>query len=154
MEVILLEKIHKLGNLGDKVKVKPGFGRNYLIPVGKAVAATPENLKKFEEARAELEQAQADALQKAQARAEALNGTTVTINAKAGAEGKLFGSVGTQDIADVVTAAGNEVSKKEVLLPNGPLRVVGEHSVELRLHADVEAAITVVIVAEAEQGAV
>ncbi|MGB0734045.1 MAG: 50S ribosomal protein L9, partial [Pontibacterium sp.] len=126
MEVILLDKIGKLGGLGDKVKVKAGFGRNYLIPQGKAVPATATNVAEFEARRAELEAAAAEAIAAATARAEQLNEKEVTIASKAGDEGKLFGSIGTRDIADAITAAGVEVAKSEVRLPEGALRNVGE----------------------------
>ncbi|HEB99551.1 MAG TPA: 50S ribosomal protein L9 [Thiotrichales bacterium] len=148
MEVILLEKVANLGDLGDKVKVKPGYGRNYLIPQGKATAATPENVAKFEARRAELEKAAAEALAAAQARAEALEGLEVTITAKAGEEGKLFGSVGTSDIARAVTEAGQAVERHEVRLPEGPFRSTGEFDVTLHLHTDVEATIKLIIAAE------
>lgn len=148
MEVILLEKIGKLGALGDKVTVKPGFGRNFLIPYGKAVPATKDNVAQFEERRAELEKAAAEKLATAQARAEKLNGLEVTIVAKAGDEGKLFGSIGVRDVADAVTAAGQELSKSEVRLPEGPLRTTGEFDVSLHLHSDVDAAIKLSIVSE------
>ena len=151
MEVILLEKIHKLGNLGDQVRVKSGYGRNYLIPSGKAVSASPENVKKFEARRAELEQAQAEALDKAKARAEQLNKVSITLARKAGAEGKLFGSVGTVDISEAVSQTGVKLAKHEVRLPHGPFRVLGEHEVVIHLHADVEAKIRINIVAEEEK---
>lgn len=148
MEVILLEKIHRLGALGDRVEVRPGYGRNYLIPKRKAVPATPDNIARFEEQRAELERAQADAFEAAKARAEQLNEARVTIAAKAGNEGKLFGSVGTGDIADAFSAAGIAVEKREVRLPHGSLREVGEYQVEIHLHADVDVEVTVQIVPE------
>ncbi|HEY7840783.1 MAG TPA: 50S ribosomal protein L9 [Gammaproteobacteria bacterium] len=148
MEVILLEKIRRLGDLGDKVKVKPGFGRNFLIPEGKAVPATPENIAKFEARRAELEKAQADALAVAAARAEKLNALTLTIRRKAGEEGKLFGSVSTGDIAEAAVAAGAELHKHEVRLPEGPFRAVGQYEVSLNLHADVDAKVKLSIEAE------
>ncbi len=148
MEVILLEKVANLGSLGDKVKVKAGYGRNFLLPYGKAVAATAENLKAFEERRAELEKVAAEKLAAAQTRAEALEGASVTIASKAGEEGKLFGSIGVRDIADAVTAGGTEVEKSEVRLPEGPLRVTGEYDIELQLHSDVTANIKLVVVAE------
>ena len=151
MEVILLEKIHKLGNLGDQVRVKSGYGRNYLIPSGKAVSASPENVKKFEARRAELEQTQAEALEKAQARAEQLNKVSITLARKAGAEGKLFGSVGTVDISEAVAQTGVKLAKHEVRLPHGAFRVTGEHEVTIHLHADVEAKIRINIVAEEEK---
>ncbi|KPP98202.1 50S ribosomal protein L9 [Marinobacter sp. HL-58] len=148
MEVILLEKVANLGSLGDKVKVKAGYGRNFLLPYGKAVPATADNLKAFEERRAELEKAAAEKLSAAQARAEALEGASVTITSKAGEEGKLFGSIGVRDIADAITAAGTEVEKSEVRLPEGPLRVVGEYEIELQLHSDVSVVINLAVVAE------
>jgi len=148
MEVILLEKIGKLGNLGDKVAVKAGFGRNYLVPQGKAVPATAANVEKFEARRAELEAAAAEKLTAAQARAEALEGLNVSIVSKAGDEGKLFGSIGTRDIADAITAAGQEVCKSEVRLPEGALRNVGEFEIALQLHAEVTTAVNVTVVAE------
>lgn len=148
MEVILLEKIRKLGALGDQVRVKPGYGRNYLIPQGKAVPAAKDNIEKFEARRSELEQTQADALASATARAEKLNGLSVSLTRKAAAEGKLYGSVGPADIAEAVTAAGVELSRREVTLPEGPLRVTGEYELGVHLHADVDATIKVQIVAE------
>lgn len=148
MEVILLEKVANLGALGDKVNVKPGYGRNYLVPYGKAVPATEDNVKAFEARRAELEKAAAEKLSEAERRAEQLNEFTVTITAKAGDEGKLFGSVGVRDIADAITAAGVEVSKSEVRLPEGPLRTTGEFDVELQLHSDVSVDVKVSIVAD------
>jgi len=148
MEVILLEKINKLGDLGDQVNVKAGYGRNYLIPVGKAVSATAENIEKFEGRRAELEKAQADSLSAATARAEKLNATEITLERIAGEEGKLFGSVSGADIAEAVTATGTELAKNEIRLPEGPLRMLGEFEVNVHLHAEVEAKIKVIIVAE------
>lgn len=146
MDVILLEKIGGLGGLGDKVRVKGGFGRNFLIPYGKAVSATPENLSRFEAQRAELERAANERLAAAQARAETLAGLKVTITANSGDEGKLFGSIGTRDIADAVTAAGQTVSKSEVRLPNGVIRTIGDFEVDLQLHSEVTQTITVSIV--------
>lgn len=148
MEVILLEKINKLGDLGDKVSVKAGYGRNYLIPVGKAVSATAENIEKFEGRRAELEKAQADTLSAATTRAEKLNATEITLERIAGEEGKLFGSVSGADIAEAVTATGTELAKNEVRLPEGPLRALGEFEVTVHLHVEVEARIKVIVVAE------
>ncbi|AZR40174.1 MULTISPECIES: 50S ribosomal protein L9 [Marinobacter] len=148
MDVILLEKVANLGSLGDKVKVKAGYGRNFLLPYGKAVAATADNLKAFEERRAELEKAAAEKLAAAQARGEALEGASVTITSKAGEEGKLFGSIGVRDIADAITATGTDVEKSEVRLPEGPLRVVGEYEIELQLHSDVTVHINLAVVAE------
>lgn len=148
MDVILLEKVHNLGNLGDRVRVKPGYGRNYLIPRKKAVSATPANVAEFEARRAELERAQADALGRAQARATQFTDLTVTIRAKAGTEGRLFGSVGTVDIAEAATAMGIELERREVRLPAGPLRDVGSHAVDVHLHPDVNVTITVVVAEE------
>ena len=148
MEVILLEKVGKLGNIGDKVTVKAGFGRNYLVPQGKAVAATKANIADFEARRAELEAAAAEKIAGAEARAEKLAELAVTIEANAGDEGKLFGSVGTRDIADAITAAGVEVSKSEVKLPEGVLREVGEFEIDVQLHADVTATINLSVVPE------
>ena len=150
MEVILLEKIQKLGDLGQQVRVKPGYGRNYLIPNGKAVPATADNVARFEARREELEKAQADALARAEARAKGMQELSITIKKKAGAEGKLFGSVGTADISEAVTATGEELGKHEVILAEGPLRMVGEHEVAIHLHADVNLNINVVGEAEEE----
>lgn len=150
MEVILLEKVENLGSLGDKVSVKPGYGRNYLIPSGKAAAATARNLVKFEERRAELEKASAEALAAAQARADALQKLeVVTIASKSGEEGKLFGSVGTADISQALAAAGVAVDKHELRLPNGPLRHTGEHEITVHLHTDVNVQVKINITAEA-----
>ena len=149
MEVILLEKIRRLGDLGDKVRVRAGFGRNYLIPQGKAVPATPENIAKLEAQRAELEKAQAEALAAANERAARLNDLTVTLRRKAGEEGKLYGSVSTADIAEAVTAMGIDLHKHEVRLPDGPFRSTGQFEVGLNLHADVDAKINLIIEAEA-----
>lgn len=148
MEVILLEKVRNLGKLGEKVKVRAGYGRNFLIPRGKAVMATADNLAKFETRRAELEKAAADALAAAQARAEKVAALgAVTISHNAGDEGKLFGSVGTHDIADAVTAAGVEVKKYEISMPDGAIRQTGEYEVELNLHTDVTQTLKVNVVA-------
>ena len=148
MEVILLEKVENLGNLGDRVNVKSGYGRNYLIPSGKATPATEEQIKAFEERRAELERAAAEALTAAEARREQLTDMRVTIKAKAGEEGRLFGSVGTADIAEAITAAGVAVERSEVRLPEGAFRQIGEYQVQLHLHSDVNAEITLVVEAE------
>ena len=148
MEVILLEKVENLGNLGDRVNVKPGYGRNFLIPSGKATPATEEHIRAFEERRAELEKAAADLLAKAEARRDQLADMSVTIKAKAGDEGKLFGSVGTADIADAISAAGVDVERSEVRLPEGAFRQTGEHKVQLHLHSDVNTEVTVLIEAE------
>ena len=148
MEVILLEKVGKLGGLGDKVKVNAGYGRNYLLPFGKAVAATEANVADFEARRAELEKAQAEALTAAQARGEKLQGLEVTIATKAGDEGKLFGSIGTRDIADAIVAAGVDANKSEVRLPNGALREVGQYEIDVQVHSEVTATINLTIAAE------
>lgn len=149
MEVILLDKLAHLGGLGDKVKVKNGFARNYLIPNGKAVMATEANVKMFEERKAELEKKIAADLAAANERASKIAELgSVTITAVAGEEGKLFGSIGTKDIADAISAAGVAVEKREVHLDNGVLRSVGEYDIALQVHADVSAQIKVIIVAE------
>ncbi len=148
MEVILLEKIGRLGALGDQVRVKAGYGRNFLIPFGKAVPANDANIAEFKARRAELEKAAAEKLAAAQARAEQLNEKAVTIVSKSGDEGRLFGSVGVRDIADAVTAAGIDVCKSEVRLPEGPIRAVGEYDITLQLHSDVNAVIKLSVVAE------
>lgn len=148
MQVILLEKVGKLGGLGDQVNVKAGFGRNYLIPQGKAVPANKANKESFEARRAELEAAAAEKLAAAQSRAEAMNELVVTIAANAGDEGKLFGSIGTKDIADAVTAAGHAVDKSEVKMPEGALRNVGSYEIALQLHSDVSVEVTIQVEAE------
>jgi large subunit ribosomal protein L9 len=148
MEVILLEKVQNLGNLGDKVNVKPGYGRNYLLPQGKAVPATEANVAEFEARRAELEKAAAESLAAAQARAEKINELTLTIARKAGDEGKLFGSVSNIDIVDAAVAAGVEIERNEVIMPTGPIRQTGEYDVDVQLHTDVDASIKVVVEAE------
>ena len=147
MELILLEKIANLGNLGDKVNVKAGYGRNYLLPQRKAAAATAENVAAFEVRRAELEKAAAEKKAVAEARAAQLAELQITISAVAGEEGKLFGSIGTHDIADAITAAGVEVEKSEVRMPNGTIRHLGEFDVDVHLHSDVEAIVKVIVVA-------
>ena len=146
MDVILLKKVGGLGELGDKVAVRPGYGRNYLIPQGYAAPATPENLKAFEERRAELEREAAEALAAAEARKERLADLSVSIARKAGDEGRLFGSVGTADIAAAITEAGVEVEKSEVRLPSGPLRNVGEYEIDLHLHSDVDTTVRVEVI--------
>jgi large subunit ribosomal protein L9 len=146
MEVILLEKIANLGSLGDKVAVSAGYARNFLLPFGKATPATASNLEAFEARRAELERIADEKKGHAEARAAQLVELTVTIAANAGEEGKLFGSIGTRDIADAVTAAGVALEKSEVRLPDGPLRNVGEYEVALQLHTDVEASVKLVVV--------
>lgn len=149
MDVILLEKVGKLGSIGDKVAVKAGFGRNFLIPQGKAVFATEANLADFEQRRAELEAAAADKMGKAEARAaELAKLASVTISAVAGDEGKLFGSIGARDVADAVSAAGVELAKSEVKMPEGPLRELGEFEVTIQLHSDLSTSIQVVVAEE------
>lgn len=149
MEVILLEKIGKLGTIGDRVSVKSGYGRNFLIPQGKAVFATSSNIAEFEARRAELEKAAAEKVAAAEARAAKLAELgTITILANAGDEGKLFGSVGTQDIADAVTAAGAEIDRSEVRLPEGALRDLGEYEVDIQLHSEVIQTVSLNVVAE------
>ena len=148
MDVILLTKVANLGNIGDRVKVKSGYGRNFLLPKGKATLATPENVKKFEARRAELEKIARDQFQDAESRAAALKDFKLNITAKAGTEGKLFGSIGTADIAEACTAQGHKLARSEVRLPTGPLRTVGEHMVALHLHTDIDVQLPVVITAE------
>ncbi|MBR9910763.1 MAG: 50S ribosomal protein L9 [Gammaproteobacteria bacterium] len=148
MNVILLEKVGKLGTIGDQVSVKAGFGRNFLIPQGKAIPATAANVAEFEARRAELEAAAAEKKAVAEARAEKLKDLVVNIKANAGDEGKLFGSIGTRDLADAITAAGVEVSKSEVKLPEGTLREVGEFDVDVQLHAEVTCTVKIVVEAE------
>lgn len=150
MEIILLDKVANLGGLGDNVTVKSGYARNFLFPQGKAVPATKANIEKFEQRRAELEAKLAETLATSQARAEKIAALAeVTVASKAGDEGKLFGSVGTRDIADAITAAGVAVTKAEVKLPNGTIRETGEFDIALQLHAEVTTTIKVVVVAEA-----
>jgi large subunit ribosomal protein L9 len=148
MDVILLQKVAHLGNIGDRVKVRSGFGRNFLLPQGKATLATPENIARFEARRAELERLAREHLSSAAERAEAMKDFKLTIHAKAGTEVKLFGSIGTSDIAEACTREGFEVERSEVRLPHGPLRMLGEHTVNLHLHADVDVPLQVTIVAE------
>ena len=148
MEVILLEKVGKLGALGDRVTVKGGYARNFLLPQGRAVSANEANVAEFEARRAELEKFAQEQLDAANTRAEALNGKTVAITAKAGDESKLFGSIGTRDIAEAAEANGLTLDKSEVRLPEGPLRNTGEHEVQCQVHAEVFATITVAITGE------
>lgn len=148
MEVILLEKITNLGNLGDKVNIKSGYGRNYLVPQGKAVAATAEKIAEFEKRRAELEKTAAEKLAAAEARASSIAKLEVVITQKAGDEGKLFGSVGTQNIADAITDAGSKVEKHEVRLPGGVIRQIGEYDITINLHTDVNVVLPIQIAAE------
>jgi large subunit ribosomal protein L9 len=148
MELILLQKVANLGNIGDRVRVKSGYGRNFLLPAGKATLATADNIARFEARRAELLARANDELAQAQQRAEAFKDFKLSITAKAGTEGKLFGSVGTADIAEHSTKAGHALARSEVRLPGGPLRSVGDHTVHLHLHADVNVELPVIIVAE------
>ncbi len=148
MDVILLTKVANLGNIGDRVKVKSGYGRNFLLPKGKATLATPDNVKKFEARRAELEKLAREQLQDAEKRAAAFKDYKLEITAKAGTEGKLFGSIGTADIAEAATKAGHKLARAEVRLPTGPLRTVGEHVVAVHLHTDIDIQLPVVITAE------
>jgi large subunit ribosomal protein L9 len=148
MEIILMDKVANLGNLGDVVKVKDGFARNYLIPQGMAKRATAANRAAFEEKKAELEKLAAEKLAAAQTRAERLEGFELTVAQKAGVDGRLFGSVGNVDIADALKAQGFDVSKAEVRLPEGPLKAIGEYEVVLGLHTDVTANIKVTVVGE------
>jgi large subunit ribosomal protein L9 len=148
MDVILLDKVANLGNLGDRVKVRSGYARNFLLPKGKATLATAANVAKFESRRAELEKVVRENMAGAEARKASFEGFKLTITAKAGSEGKLFGSIGTSDIADAVTAAGHKLARSEVRLPGGPLRSVGEHIVVVHLHSDVNLELPVTIVSE------
>jgi len=152
MDVILLEKVENLGNIGDRVKVRSGYGRNFLLPRGKATLATPANVAVFEARRAELEKKEAEELETARQRAASAGKLTLRLTAKAGTEGKLFGSLGTADIAEACTAAGVAVKRSEIRLPDGPIRTLGEHSIELHLHSDVNATIRVTVAAEDEGG--
>ena len=149
MEVILLEKIAYLGNLGDKVTIKGGFGRNYLIPKGKAVLATAQKIAEFEAKRAELEKAAAEKLNAAQKHAEQLGKLEVAIPHKAGDEGRLFGSIGTHNIAEAITKAGGSVEKQQIRLPNGAIRHVGDYAIDVSLHSDVTVTMNIKIVPEA-----
>ena len=148
MDVILLQKVANLGNIGDRVKVRSGYGRNFLLPKGRATLATPDNVKRFEARREELEKLAREQLSSAEERATALKDYKLTITAKAGTEGKLFGSIGTSDVAEALTKAGFKIERSEVRMPNGPLRMVGDHSVGLHLHADIDVPLAVLIVAE------
>jgi large subunit ribosomal protein L9 len=148
MDIILLQKVANLGNIGDRVKVKSGYGRNFLLPKGKATLATPENVAKFEARRAEFEKTARVELESAQARAKKLEGFKLTLTAKAGGEGKLFGSVGTADVAEGLKKAGIEVERSEVRLTHGPIRLAGEHTIQVHLHTDVTVDVPVVIVGE------
>jgi large subunit ribosomal protein L9 len=148
MEVILLKKVANLGNIGDRVSVKSGYGRNYLLPTGRATLVTPKNVVKFEAMRVELERKAAQDLSDAEGRSVVLKDYKLTITAKAGSEGKLFGSIGTSDVAEALTAAGYPVARAEVRMPNGPIRIVGEHALVLHLHTDINVDSTVAVVGE------
>jgi large subunit ribosomal protein L9 len=148
MEIILLENIDNLGGIGDKVTVKPGYGRNYLLPQGKATLATAANLAKFEARRAELEVKAKSELDQAQQRAQQLEGIALTITAKSGSEGKLFGSIGTVDIAELCTAQGIDVQRSEVRLPDGPIRTTGEHNIQFHIYTDVDVSATITVIGE------
>ena len=148
MEIILLEKISNLGAMGEKVNVKPGFGRNYLIPQGKAAPATAENIAEYEARRADLEKTAAEALTAAESRRDALIDKVINIASKAGEEGKLFGSIGTADIASVISEQLIAVERNEIRLPDGAFRTIGEHDVQIQLHTDVNVAVKLVIEAE------
>ena len=148
MDVILLTKVANLGTIGDRVKVKSGYGRNFLLPKGKATLATPDNVKKFEARRVELEKIARDQFQDSESRAAAFKEFKLQITAKAGTEGKLFGSIGTADIAEACTNAGHKLARSEVRLPTGPLRTVGDHTITLHLHTDIDVQLPVVITAE------
>ncbi|HEY0766525.1 MAG TPA: 50S ribosomal protein L9 [Steroidobacteraceae bacterium] len=148
MDIILLQKVANLGNIGDRVKVRSGYGRNFLLPQGKATLATGDNIARFEARRAELERLAREHLVSAEERAAAMKDFKLTIHAKAGTEGKLFGSIGTSDIAEAATRAGFNVERSEVRLPTGPLRTLGEHAITLHLHADIDVPLHVTIAAE------
>jgi large subunit ribosomal protein L9 len=152
MDVILLEKVENLGNIGDRVKVRSGYGRNFLLPRGKATLATQSNIAIFEARRAELEKKEVEELRLATQRAASAGKLTLRLSAKAGTEGKLFGSLGTSDIAEACTAAGVAIKRSEIRLPDGPIRTLGEHAIELHLHSDVNATIRITVVAEDESG--
>jgi large subunit ribosomal protein L9 len=148
MEVILLEKIDRLGTLGDLVNVKPGYARNFLLPLGKAKIASEANVKEMEGRRAELEAKAAEVLADAQARHAKLDDLEISITSKSGTEGKLFGSVGNMDVADAITAAGVEVAKKEVRMPEGAIRLAGSYDIVIHLHSDVDATVKLTIIGE------
>ena len=148
MDIILLEKVDRLGKLGDVVSVKPGFARNFLLPFGKAKVANADNIKELEGRRAEFEAKEAESLAAAEARKAKLDALEISITSKAGTEGKLFGSVGNADIADAINAAGVDVEKKEVRMPTGPIRAAGEYEIDLHLHTDVNAIIKLTVIGE------
>jgi large subunit ribosomal protein L9 len=154
MDIILLEKVENLGNIGDRVKVRSGYGRNFLLPKGKATLATPENIAILEERRAELERKQAEELGTAQARADQIKGLTLQLRANAGPEGKLFGSLGTIDIANACTAAGAAVERSEVRLPDGPIRTLGEHEIEIHLQSDLNVMLRIDVISDGEPPAI
>lgn len=148
MKVILQEKVANLGNVGDLVTVKPGYGRNYLIPYGRAVQATEENTKAFELRRADFERKEAEKLSEAQKRAEKFNDTTLKLAAKASEEGKLFGSITPRDITEAAEKAGIDLHKNEVRMPEGPIRNTGEYTIEIALHSEVTAQVKIIVEAE------
>ena len=148
MELVLLQKVKNLGNLGDKVRVKPGYGRNFLIPQGRAVPATEANVAEFEKRRSEYEAKANDVMSAADARKASLDGASITIKANASAEGKLFGSVGPRDIAEAFSAAGKPLQKSEVVMGEGPIRHTGEFEVHVHLHADVHTVVKVIVAAD------
>jgi len=154
MDIILLEKVENLGNIGDRVKVRSGYGRNFLLPKGKATLATPENIAIFEERRAEFERKEADELATAQTRADQIKELTLHLTANAGPEGKLFGSLGTIDIAEACTAAGAAVERSEVRLPDGPIRTLGEHEIEIHLQSDLNVTIRIDVISDGEPPAI
>ena len=148
MELVLLQKVKNLGNLGDKVRVKPGYGRNFLIPQGRAVPATEANVAEFEKRRSEYEAKANDVMTAAEARKASLEGAAVTVKANASAEGKLFGSVGPRDIAEAFSAAGKPLNKSEVVMGEGPIRHTGEFEIQVHLHADVHMTVKVIVAAD------
>jgi large subunit ribosomal protein L9 len=145
MEIILLERIENVGGIGERVRVKSGYARNYLIPQGKATLATPENIAEFEKRRADIEEKAAAEIAEARERASKLEGQVLRLTAQAGTEGKLFGSIGTADIAEACAALGVEIERSEVRMPEGPIRVLGEHQIDIHLHTDVDVQITVLV---------
>ncbi len=148
MEIILLQKVANLGQIGDRVKVKSGYARNFLVPTGRATMATPANIAKFEAQRHQLEAKANEELAAAQARAAKFESFKLELKAKAGTEGKLFGSIGTADIAEAAIQAGHPIARSEVRMPTGPIRSTGEHLVQLHLHTDVDVTLTVTVIAE------
>jgi large subunit ribosomal protein L9 len=154
MDIILLETVENLGNIGDRVKVRSGYGRNFLLPKGKATLATPENIAIFEERRAEFERKEAAELASAQTRADQIKGLTLQLKANTGPEGKLYGSIGTIDIAEACTAAGAIVERSEVRLPDGPIRTIGEHEIEIHLQSDLDVTIRIDVISDGEPPAI